>query len=51
MNEQYNSQFKIILKNLDDRQKKQMTLRSFSLILLVLLFLLSLLTTYPIDIF
>jgi hypothetical protein len=51
MNEQYNSQFKILLKDLDNQQKKQMSLRSFSLILLVLLFLFSLLTTYPIDIF
>jgi hypothetical protein len=51
MNEQYNSQFKILLKSLDAQQKKQINIRGFSLFLLVFLFFISLFTTYPINIY
>jgi hypothetical protein len=49
MNERYNSQFQILLKDLDIKQKKVVSLHNFSLTLLILLFVLSLLVTCPIN--
>lgn len=50
MNEKYNSQFQILLKDLDIKQKKAVHLHNFSLTLLILLFVLSLVVTCPIKI-